>query len=64
MANHSGDGLLVVRNMLPSAGFDKAVQNTATPGDEATVMGEFLPTAEYFTKAEFEALGCDAYNSL
>ena len=62
--NHSGDGMLLVRNMLPSAGFDQAVQNTSTPGDETSIMGEFLPTAEYFTKAEFEALGCDAYSSL
>ncbi len=62
--NHSGDGLLLVRNMLPSADFNQAVQNTATPGDEASIMGDFLPTAEYFTKAEFEALGCDAYLSL
>ncbi|MBL4796578.1 MAG: hypothetical protein JKY50_04120 [Oleispira sp.] len=62
--NNSGDGLLLVRNMLPSAGFNQAVQNTATPGDERGIMGDFLPTAEYFTKAEFEALGCDAYNSL
>ncbi len=62
--NNSGDGLLLVRNMLPSAGFNQAVQNTAIPGDEANIMGEFLPTAEYFTKAEFEALGCDAYLSL
>ncbi len=62
--NHSGDGMLLVRNMLPSADFNQAVQNTATPGDEASIMGEFLPTAEYFTKAEFEALGCDAYLSL
>jgi len=62
--NNSGDGMLLVRNMLPSADFNQAVQNTSTPGDEASIMGEFLPTAEYFTKAEFEALGCDAYNSL
>ncbi len=62
--NHGGDGLLLVRNMLPSASFNQAVQNTATPGDEASIMGDFLPTAEYFTKAEFEALGCDAYSSL
>jgi hypothetical protein len=64
MENNSGDGMLLVRNMLPSADFNQAVQNTSTPGDEASIMGEFLPTAEYFTKAEFEALGCDAYSSL
>jgi len=62
--NHSGDGMLLVRNMLPSADFNQAVQNTSTPGDERGIMGDFLPTAEYFTKAEFEALGCDAYSSL
>lgn len=58
------DALILVRNMLPVNGFDQAVQNTATPGDESTVMGDYLPTAQYFTQAEFEALGCDAYSSL
>lgn len=58
------DGLLILRNMLPSATFDKAVQNTNVPGDAADVMGDFLPNLQYFTKAEFEALGCDAYKSL
>ncbi len=62
--NNSTDGLLIVRNMLPVNDFDQAVQNTAVPGDEKTIMGEYLPTAQYFTKAEFEALGCDAYSSL
>jgi hypothetical protein len=62
--NHTQDALILVRNMLPVNGFDQAVQNTATPGDESSVMGDYLPTAQYFTQAEFEALGCDAYSSL
>ena len=56
--------LLIVRNMKPMNGFAQTVQNTETPGDEGAVMGEYLPTAQYFTTEEFEALGCDAYNSL
>lgn len=64
MQNNIQDALILVRNMLPVNSFDQAVQNTVTPGDESTVMGEYLPTAQYFTKADFEALGCDAYNSL
>ena len=62
--NHSTDGLIIVRNMLPTNNFNQAVQNTSTPGDEADVMAEFLPTAQYFTSDEFEALGCDAYTNL
>ena len=50
--------------MLPDPNFDEAIQNTKVPGDEADVLGEFIPTVQYFTKAEFEALGCDAYKSL
>jgi len=64
MENNEQDALILVRNMLPVNGFNQAVQNTATPGDEEAVMGEYLPTAEYFTTEEFEALGCNAYSSL
>tara|TARA_R110002124_G_scaffold287214_1_gene471286 strand:+ start:2401 stop:3783 length:1383 start_codon:yes stop_codon:yes gene_type:complete len=62
--NNATDGLLILRNMLPDPNFDEAIQNTKVPGDEADVLGEFIPTVQYFTKAEFEALGCDAYKSL
>ncbi len=62
--NHENDALLILRNMLPVNGFAKTVQNTATPGDEAEVMAEFMPSVQYFTQAEFEALGCDAYSSM
>jgi len=62
--NNATDGLLLLRNMLPAADFNQAVQNTKVPGDEIEVLGDFVPTVQYFTKAEFEALGCDAYKSL
>ncbi|MFI6432392.1 hypothetical protein [Rhodococcus oryzae] len=55
---HSDDGYLILRNMLPTAGFGHAVQDTKTPGDENAVMGEYLPTGAYSSKADFESRGC------
>ncbi|MEA2167784.1 MAG: hypothetical protein QOF76_1084 [Solirubrobacteraceae bacterium] len=57
-AGNLNDGFLVVRNMLPSPTFKHAVQNTATPGDEAQVMGPYLPKGTYTTKASFQKRGC------
>ncbi len=57
-AGHRKDGFLLVRNMLPSASFKQAVQNTRTPGDEAKVMGPYLPKGSYTTKRKFEQRGC------
>ncbi|MCZ4556740.1 hypothetical protein O4215_14305 [Rhodococcus maanshanensis] len=57
-AGHPDDGYLLLRNMLPSAGFGQAVQNTHTPGDEKAVMGQYLPDGQYSSKADFEARGC------
>ena len=54
-------GLLIMRNMLPAPDFEQAVQNTSVAGDEAEVMGEYLPRATYFSRAGFEGLGCDPY---
>lgn len=56
--NHTTDGFLILRNMLPSSDFLHAIQRTRVPGDERQVMGEYLPEAEYMSKEEFEALGC------
>jgi hypothetical protein len=53
--NHS---LLLLRNMLPAEDFDRAVQDTETPGDEREVMGSFLPRGSYTTKEAFERSGC------
>jgi hypothetical protein len=57
-SGHPDDALLLIRNMLPSPTFHQAVQDTRVPGDEAEVMGPYLPTATYTTTAEFEELGC------
>ncbi|WP_280234673.1 hypothetical protein [Nocardia cyriacigeorgica] len=57
-AGHADDAYLILRNMLPSDGFGHAVQDTHAPGDEKSVMGEFLPEATYSSKAQFEAGGC------
>jgi hypothetical protein len=37
---------------------------TSLPGDEASVLRDYIPWVQYFTQTEFEALGCDAYTSL
>jgi hypothetical protein len=55
---HLDDGLLLLRNMLPSPGFDHAVQDTQVPGDERDVMGPYLPRTHYTDTGEFEARGC------
>lgn len=57
-AGNLGDDLLLMRNMLPSADFAHAVQNTRVPGDEKAVMGDYLPTSQYSTTAQFAARGC------
>ncbi|MCB8970990.1 MAG: hypothetical protein M9964_03540 [Solirubrobacterales bacterium] len=57
-AGHPNDGLLLVRNMLPSKSFHQAVQDTQVPGDEAEVMGPYLPKGSYSSVEQFEARGC------
>jgi hypothetical protein len=50
--------------MVRAPNFNQAVHNTSVPGDEAEVMGEYLPKGRYFTKAEFEGLGCNPWLAL
>ncbi len=57
-AGHADDGMLFLRNMLPAADFAQAVQRTRKPGDEASVMGDRLPTGQYMTREAVEGLGC------
>ncbi len=57
---HLDDGLLIVRNMLPSPSFHHAIQDTTVPGDEAGVLGPYYPRGGYTTKAKFERRGCSA----
>lgn len=55
---HRQDGLLIVRNMLPAQSFHHAIQDTATPGDERSVLGPYDPVGRYTTAAGFERRGC------
>jgi hypothetical protein len=56
--NHPEDGLLLLRNLVPGPGFTTAVQNVESPGEEAAVMGDYLPVVEYIDRAGVEQLGC------
>jgi hypothetical protein len=53
-------GLLIMRNMLASPSFARAIQRVERPGTEEQVMGRHFPTSTYTTSAEFEARGCPA----
>lgn len=48
-------GAVILRNMLPNAGFDQAAQNVPSGGDPARVMGAYSPQASYCSRAVFEA---------
>lgn len=57
---HLNDGLLIVRNMLPSPSFHHAVQGTTAPGDEQAVLGPYYPRGHYTTRTAFQKNGCPA----
>lgn len=50
--------LLIMRNMLVSPSFERAIQRVPRPSTEPEVMGRFFPRSEYATVEEFEARGC------
>lgn len=57
------DGMVLLRNMDPDPSFREAIQyvdNFLIPADFVDSMGQYLPTANYMSKSEFEALGCPA----
>jgi hypothetical protein len=57
-AGPPGQSLVIMRNMVPAAGFKQAIQNV-TPGNEQATMGAYYPVGRYYqTTAEFERLGC------
>jgi hypothetical protein len=57
-AGRSDFGQLVIRNMLPAADFEQAIQNVAKLDTERAVMGPYHPEAAYESKQAFEAGGC------
>ena len=50
--------LLIMRNMLVSDSFERAIQRVERPSTEPQVMGRFFPRSEYSTVEEFETRGC------
>jgi hypothetical protein len=51
-------GLLILRNMLASPGFKRAIQRVQAPGHERAVMGPFFPDSHYTTTKAFASRGC------
>lgn len=51
--------VLLRPNLRPEQAFLQASARVAKPGDEADVMGPYLPVTKYMSVAEFEALGCN-----
>ena len=52
------DGVMIMRNQLPSPGFDRAVQDVHRPGAERRTLGPFMPRGEYTSTGRFESRGC------
>jgi hypothetical protein len=61
--NNVDDGWLDIRNLLPSKTFDNVAPTPDTLDEEAS-MGEYLPKGQYFSKEEFEGLGCNPWLAL
>lgn len=51
-------GLLIMRNMLASPDFARAIQRVRQPGTESEVMGPFFPRSHYTTTQAFARRGC------
>ena len=47
--------VLILRNMLPAAGFGQAVQRVQRPGTEPDVMGDHFPATAYGTQGRLRA---------
>ncbi|MDQ4006858.1 MAG: hypothetical protein M3211_02025 [Actinomycetota bacterium] len=52
------DGVMIMRNQLPSPGFDRAVQDVRRPGAESRTLGPFMPRGSYTSTRRFESRGC------
>jgi hypothetical protein len=56
-AGPTSQTVVIMRNMIPAAGFAQAIQNV-TPGHERAQMGPYFPATHYATKKGFERSGC------
>jgi len=61
--NFPNDGFIYVRNVVPSAGFTQVAPLPNTL-DEEGQMEDYIPKGRYFSKAEFEGLGCNPWLAL
>jgi len=61
--NFSNDGFMYIRNVAPSAGFTQVAPLPNTI-DEEGQMEDYLPKGRYFSKEEFEGLGCNPWLAL
>jgi hypothetical protein len=61
--NFSNDGFMYIRNVAPSAGFTQVAPLPDTI-DEEGQMEDYLPKGRYFSKEEFEGLGCNPWLAL
>lgn len=52
------DGVVIMRNQLPSPGFRHAVQRVRRPGAEERTLGPFMPSGRYTSTPAFEKRGC------
>lgn len=51
-------GLLLTRNVLPSASFKRSIFNVSSPFDAEETMGGYYPKGDYVSKKAFESHGC------
>ncbi|MBA4367642.1 MAG: hypothetical protein C0403_08385 [Desulfobacterium sp.] len=62
--NHPNDATIIFRNMLPSPDFGHAIQDVEFPGQEAEVLGPYMPVCQYMSVEEFEALGLRPWKNM
>ena len=57
-AGRPDTGLLLTRNVLPSAGYKKSSWSVTSPFNAAEIMGDHYPKGDYMAKKAFESHGC------
>ncbi len=57
-AGRPDTGLLLTRNVLPTAGYKKSSWSVTSPFNAAEIMGDHYPKGDYMAKKAFESHGC------
>jgi len=63
-AGHPDDGMVAIRNMLPSPDFGHALQDVTAPEELDSVLGDYKPVVQYMSTEDFEALGNKPWKNL